>query len=489
VAGPRSDLWSLGATLFAAVEGTSPFARTTAIATLAALAADPVPPAKKAGPLRPVIEGLLRKDPAQRISAEDADRLLRRAAGQRRGGRSFLDGVRRQRPLPAPVPAPRPAVEDAPPRPAAKPETARGSAPAPVPVPVPVAAAPPAEAEAPAAPVEAGTPVTESPAPAAGAPSIEDANAPSTAPEAPEVDEAPSVEPDGAPSPTPEPARADAETPLGEAKVDTLPPVIAGSVASRPVKVAPPPARRKLSPTRGRGPLVAAAIALALVVLVMSVLLIALRDDDDPGGNQAAPAPSATVPPTGAPATSAPESTAGAGEPTGEPTGEPPEPTVAPPSNPTGPGTTKRPVPTSWTVHRGFSGFRVPVPPGMTASRDGRTRVRFEGGGRLLIIDQRDDPQPNPVADWESQESIRVARGDWPGYRKIKIVEVDYFRKAADWEWTYDGNSSRMHVLNRGFITGPKQAHSIYWSTSESRWAASLSDLQVILDNFVPNPE
>ena len=115
--------------------------------------------------------------------------------------------------------------------------------------------------------------------------------------------------------------------------------------------------------------------------------------------------------------------------------------------------------------------------------------MRYElPDGRLLIIDQRDDPQPNPVADWERQESIRVERGDWPGYRKIKIVDVDYFQKAADWEWTYAGNSGRIHVLNRGFITGPKQAHSIYWSTSESRWAASLSDLQIILDNFVPNP-
>jgi hypothetical protein len=358
-------------------------------------------------------------------------------------------------------------------------------------VPVPVAAAPPAEAEAAAAPVETGTPVTEPPAPAAGAPSIEDANAPSTAPEAPEepeVDEGPSVEPDGAPGPLPGPAGADAGTPLGEAKVDTLPPIIAGSVASRPVKVVPPPPRPKPSPTRGRGPLVAAAVALALVVLVMSVLLIALRDDD-PGGDQAAPAPSATVPPTGAPATSAPESTAGAGEPTGEPTEEPPEPTVVPPSNPTGPGTTKRPVPTSWSIHRGFSGFRVPVPPGMTASRDGSTRVRFEGGGRLLIIDQRDDPQPDPVADWERQEEYRVNRGDWADYEKIRIVAVDYFQKAADWEWRHTRNGVRMRVLNRGFITGPKQAHGIYWSTPDSRWAASLSDLQIIFDNFVPNPE
>ena len=219
-------------------------------------------------------------------------------------------------------------------------------------------------------------------------------------------------------------------TNLDAAKVETLPPIIAGSVvASRPVKVVPPPPRPKPDWMRGRGPLVAAAIALALVVLVMSVLLIVLRDDDEPDGNQAAPAPSTTVPAAGAPATSAAGSTAGAAEPTGQPV----EPTVAPPSNPTGPGTTKRPVPSSWRMYTGKSGFRVPVPPGMTATIEG-TRVNFSGGGRLLIIDQRDDPQPDPVADWKRQESYRVANGDWAGYQKIGIVEVDYFQKAADWD-------------------------------------------------------
>ena len=478
IAGPQSDLWSLGATLFAAVEGMSPFGRTTAIATLAALAADPVPPAKKAGPLRPVIEGLLRKDPAQRISAEDADRLLRRAAGQRRGGRSFLDGVRRQRPLPAAVPAPRPPVDGTPPKPA----TARGSAPAPVPAPLPIvvpieteapAAEAPIEAEAPAAvaPIEAEAPAAESPAPAAAAPGTAvdappdaapspepetPSGAPSTAPEAPAAAaEAPSVAPeaasatpeaasatpeaastepeaastepdapsaaaapDVAPRTEPETSSAEVETPaevptnLDATKVETLPPIIAGSaVASRPVKVVPPPPRPKPDWMRGRGPLVAAAIALALVVLVMSVLLIVLRDDDEPDGNQAAPAPSTTVPAAGAPATSAAGSTAGAAKPTGQPV----EPTVAPPSNPTGPGTTKAPVPSSWRMYAGRSGFRVPVPPGMTESVVG-TRVEFRGGGRLLIIDQRDDPQPDPVADWERQESFRVNRGDWAEY-------------------------------------------------------------------------
>ncbi|WP_308193741.1 MULTISPECIES: serine/threonine-protein kinase [Micromonospora] len=75
-----ADLWSLGATLHAAVEGQSPYARSTAMATLSALAAGPPDPAPHAGTLAPVLDGLLRRDPHERLDHETARRLLKTAA-------------------------------------------------------------------------------------------------------------------------------------------------------------------------------------------------------------------------------------------------------------------------------------------------------------------------------------------------------------------------------------------------------------------------
>jgi serine/threonine protein kinase len=74
--GPPSDLFSLGATLCVLASGRSPFARPAPAAVLHAVAfEEPVIPAEL-GPLRPLVAGLLRKDPAERPSPADAARAL-----------------------------------------------------------------------------------------------------------------------------------------------------------------------------------------------------------------------------------------------------------------------------------------------------------------------------------------------------------------------------------------------------------------------------
>ncbi|HEX7744703.1 MAG TPA: serine/threonine-protein kinase, partial [Micromonosporaceae bacterium] len=75
--GPPSDLFSLGVTLYTAVEGRPPFDKGDPIETMHAVVEDPPAPSSRAGVLADVLFGLLEKDPADRLDVTTARSMLR----------------------------------------------------------------------------------------------------------------------------------------------------------------------------------------------------------------------------------------------------------------------------------------------------------------------------------------------------------------------------------------------------------------------------
>jgi eukaryotic-like serine/threonine-protein kinase len=335
-AGLASDLWSLGATLYAAVEGRPPFHRPSTIATLTALATDEPDPPLRAGALRPVLDALLRKDPDERAGSDEVENLLVTAMVK-------TDPVRA---APAHVPAQRQPSD-------------------------PLVPAPPAV-----------------------------------------------------------------------------------------------PARRRR--------LLVAAVVLAVMLGAVGWLIVrttADRPAADPTPSAApsvAPSTAPSVAPSTAPPTEAPS----------------PSPTVKPPPTKATPVSGRPAVPAGWHDYHDPTGFSIYVPDGWTRSQEG-TIVYFRGDGRVLGIDQSDHPKSDPVADWRGQRDYRVARGDFPAYRELRLVAVPYFRKAADWEFTYT-RGGRRHVNNRGFVVSAAQAYGIYWQTADADWAAARPDLALVFASFRP---
>ncbi|MET7945682.1 protein kinase [Micromonospora sp. NPDC005324] len=478
-AGPEADLWSLGATLYAAVEGKSPYARPSAIGTLAALATEPIPPPKNAGPLKAVLNGLLRKDPNERITAEVAERLLRRAGGKRSRGISLLDGVRRPGPngpreprLPV-VPAPRPAESVdrpvSPPLASAATTSAATSA----------AAATPAADATPTAVVSSGAvadptaivPVEPTAAalaePTATIDRPSDAD-PSDAEPTAKVTAAPVTSGDGTTNVDDEPTVVDGPPVAPEQRKPTTPTSLMPPVTPAGRAAVPLSDGTKPNNTR-RNLLIGAVVALLLIGLVVVVPMLTTDDDKTPQAN-----------PTGAAATSGAAPTSAAA---------PPPPTSgAPSATPSAtPSVDPNALPAGWKLHKDPAGFALPIPDGWVRRDAGQNTVVFDesNGPGELLVQWTSTPKKDAYADWKSIEGGR--KNEVKNYQYLNIERCTFWKTCADWEWLETRDNTRIHVRNRGFVTASNRGYALRWEIPEKDWQANLPNFDRIAKGFVPD--
>jgi hypothetical protein len=440
-----SDLWSLGVTLWAAVEGWSPFQRVNSLASLTAVITEEPPQARHAGPLGPLLDGLLRKDSAHRIDAATARRLLVEAF--------------------PPQPPARPAVSARPVVPATRPM------PVPVPVKDPPAQAAPAHAD-PTQGDPARVALDRPPAPHDRARNV-----------------GPEAGPDGEEQPWWTPARTPAPVPGGggtpRRRGRRMLPVVVGLVTLGLVGVgaatlmSPDDAARDGAGAQATAP---SGTPDADASQPSGGVQGAEPDADAPDdstADRAASGGSQAAPPDGQ---EAGRDATGADD--GQPTEEAAAAAAAGSAGAAGPA----PVPDGFQLHTDPTGFSVAVPVGWQVEREGpRVYLHDPESTAYLLVDQTDDPAADPVADWQQQEPVVARRLE--GYTRIGEIEAVEFRgwRAADWEFVF-GPGQRTHVLNRNLVTSPQRAYALYWSAPSSRWDAMLPLHEQVVATFQPAP-
>ncbi|MFJ6199421.1 protein kinase [Micromonospora sp. NPDC092111] len=498
VSSVEADLWSLGATLHAAVEGRSPYARSTAMATLAALATAPPDPAPHAGPLRPVLEGLLRRDPRKRIGHDEAGRRL--------------EMVTRPVPTVEPptviLPVARSAANYAPPPPwpgagEVPGSTPRGS----------TGAGHGSAARPGTGPTEAGgageRPTTRSPSAGADADAERDWGPPGRRPPGP-------LGAGGQPDPARRPptsygppgsgygagpgdTRAGGAGPeCGATRRPGHPGSSAPGSAQRAGGAAPDRTRR---PVAGAGALLArlpggahrwalAGVTLAVAVTVGVGTALAL----DRFGDGTTP-DRADVLTSGEP-WEHPNPPAGPNP--GGPGPRPGGPGIAPPPfpclrpEPVGAAVTGRPAtvddgfrpPTGWTWFDG-AGYRVAVPVGWLRSQEGVVVCfRDPASRRTLSVEPVAADGTDPVDRLRADEREQLAAGALPGYDQIALAATNGAgaRWECRWDTPFGGREHGLRLLPGRDLAG----FVLSWSTADEDWAAARDQLAVVRESFRP---
>ncbi|WP_395572210.1 protein kinase [Streptomyces sp. BK79] len=449
--GPAADLWSLGGLLYAAVEGTPPYDKGSAIATLTAVMTENLEEPKNAGPLRDVIYGLLNKDPAQRLDDAGARAMLNKVI-------HAPDTSAEAEPADATKVVPLPEQPDA--------HSRRGGA----------AGAGSRRGEEAGERLRGALRSVRKAAVGGGA-----AGAASAAASAP-----------GTGAGTGAGARAGEASGRGTSNASSGNRSSGWPVVPPPDLPPRPAPRAPLTDVVPRRTLVVIAVIVALAVLG-TVLALTLGGDDEKGagggsGDRTAATASdetrqdeetgtgadgsASGPATDGASDAAPETSASASDEAGAGAG----PDDSGKADDEGAATT----------HKGSQGYSIGLPEGWKFRSTGSAGDRFTGpDGQKLLVAWTSTPKGDPVADWKNQERYMVRSQ----YKKIRIEKVGYRGwNAADWEFTYTDGGTKFRTVDRGFVVDDHQGYALMYTAKAADWDGDLrrDTWQTLTKTFTP---
>ncbi|MFJ5550797.1 protein kinase [Streptomyces sp. NPDC093225] len=417
--GPATDLWALGALLYRAVQGHAPYPEDSAAELVEMVCSEPPAFAEECGPLRPVVESLLRQDPTERPEFEELRGWLRslvRSAPE-------PDGTGRTLPEPPPDAAKLPIVRR-------RGELVRRRR----------AARERAKREQQQAKTRARSQAREE----AQAEAQEQALARSRAQEE-ALARAEAEVRTHAPPPSSARHGRHRQPPPPKAKRPSRP---AGS--SRPAGPRAParaPGTGRPGRALGRTLLLVVLVGLAGFVAYAMVFMPkaepTAKDIESPG-----PAGTATAPSTAAPTTPGP-----AASPKASPSTSPARPrpqTSTAPATDVGPG---------YTLDRDREGFQVAVPQGwQRRPLNDAGQVRFSDGDYELIVVPGRDPAPGGAGDPlgyqrdKERELEPVRTSSWSTQTGVREITVGQ-RKTAEGQYTWtDGSGRSVYVRNRVYV-------------------------------------
>lgn len=479
--GPAADLWSLGGLLYAAVEGTPPYDKGSAIATLTAVMTENLEEPKNAGPLRDVIYGLLNKDPALRLDDAGARAMLNKvihAPDQadetepadatkvvplpeqpderaRRGGSAGAGGKRGEEAgerLRGALRSVRKAAVGA---------GAAGAA---------------AASRAKQGGADRAASGSAGSAGAAGATGATGAAGSATA--------SPSA---GTAAATPAPAgvRSGAGAGAGAGAGSGAANAPAGTRSSG-WPVVPPPdlsarpvPRAPITDVVSRRTLVIIAVVVALAVLG-TVLALTLGGGDEDGAKGGSG--DKTVATAGASGDTKQDEESGTGtdgsasDPAtdGSSSGAPSSGASASGDAGAGSGDAGKSGDDEGVAatHQGKQGYSIGLPEGWKYQSASSAGDRFTGpNGQKLLVAWTSTPKSDPVADWKNQERGMIRSQ----YKRIRIEKVGYRGwNAADWEFTYTSGGTTYRTVDRGFVVNDHQGYALMYTAKAADWDSDL---------------